>query len=56
MLRKKLHMKLKRMRKRLLHYPVQIFLDDYKKYGYTTLELYDRIIAREFEITIKKNK
>lgn len=56
MFRKILHRRLKRMRKRLLHYPVQIFLDDYKKHGFTTLELYDRIIAREFKITIKKNK
>ena len=44
--KEKYYRKMQKERKELLHQKISVFIDDYKKYGFTLLEIYDRILNR----------
>ena len=52
--KEKIYKRIQIERKKVCHNSVESFIDDYEKYGYTLLEVFDRILMREFKGLIKK--
>jgi len=52
--KEKIYKRIKNERAKVINNSVKSFIDDYKKYDYTLIEVYDRILTREFRGIIKK--
>ncbi|MBL7052074.1 MAG: hypothetical protein ISS01_03200 [Nanoarchaeota archaeon] len=51
-----IYRRIQREREKVLKNTTDSFINDYEKYGYTLLEVFDRILSRELKNIIVKNR